>query len=915
MRILVAIGIIFFLTVLTTKGISLLPDWWWFNEVGYQQVFIKPFVTQVILGLGTFTFFTIFVLGNILAAGRSKTPWIRLVPKELTGQAMTITQKQVNVTAIVLTTIVGLLFGFILSFFWEEVLLFINQVPFGQNDPLFGKDISWYLFTLPIYSVVLGSLSFMLFATTIAVFLIYLIKGSLGLEMFAKFFGLKKAKQIEQDKRARMHVSILGFLLLAVIAVQTYLSIYGLATKDNGIVFGAGYTDVSIVLPIVYISVGIFAFLALVTLFYGISGKQKPLYVGVGLYVVVQIAAVVLPSTIQQFIVAPNELVKETPYIDNAIKSTQKAYALDVVNRENLSGETTLTAEDIKANETTLNNVRLWDRGPLLSTFSQIQEIRTYYEFASIDNDRYMIDGQLQQLMLSPRELSSDTLPNKNWINERLIFTHGYGAAVGPVNEVTSEGLPVLYVQDLPPKTSVPELEIKRPEIYFGELSNDHVIVNTKQKEFDYPQGDQNVQATYEGDGGVAIDSFWKKIMYALHFESTKIILSEDITSESRVMYHRNIKERLEKVAPFLTFDNDPYSVIADGKFYWIADAYTMSNDYPYSQRSSFNGRPINYIRNSVKVVIDAYDGKITMYRTEANDPIISAYEKAFPGMFKSINDMPESLYAHIRYPEDIFTLQTNMYTTYHMDDPAIFYNKEDQWDIPAIAVEGEGQTADIPPMAPRHIIMKLPGEETEEYILMIPYNPRGKDNLSAWMIARNDGENYGKLSVYHFPKQKLVYGPKQIIGRINQDPEISRQIALWDQRGSQVIQGPLLIIPVEESLLYVRPLYLKAESGKIPELERVIVAYENRISMQPTLDQAISEIFGTEVDSSDEDTTEEPAQDESDEPSEEQPTIGQDTERLQEASRVYERAMEALRNGNWTEYGNQLDRLGELLK
>jgi uncharacterized membrane protein (UPF0182 family) len=515
--------------------------------------------------------------------------------------------------------------------------------------------------------------------------------------------------------------------------------------------------------------------------------------------------------------------------------------------------------------------------------------------------------------MLSPRELASDSLPNKSWINERLTFTHGYGVSAGPVNQVTPEGLPVLFVKDLPPKSEVKELEITRPEVYYGEIPNEYVIVKTKSKEFDYPKGEDNVYTNYAGSGGVEIDSSWRRLLYAIRFGSLKLFLSSDITKESRILYYRNIKERVSKIAPFLTYDRDPYLVIDRGKMYWILDAYTSTDSYPYSQPLPLNGGNVNYIRNSVKAVVDAYDGTIKFYQADLDDPIIKTYTKIFPKTFQKLKDLPKGLISHLRYPEDIFTLQTAIYTTYHMDDPQIFYNKEDQWEIPAIAQGGTTQTeGKTPTMNPRHMIMKLPGEKTEEFILMLPFTPRAKDNLSAWMVARNDGQEYGKLVVYRFPKDKLIFGPKQIIGRINQDAEISRQISLWDQGGSQVIQGSLLVIPIEESLVYVRPLYLKAATGKIPELKRVIVAYENKIAMEETLEEGLAKIFGTAEGQT--------------KPSGETPVTAAPTDSprgeagttkeglLNLANESYEVAIRAQREGDWTRYGEEIKKLGEIL-
>jgi len=471
----------------------------------------------------------------------------------------------------------------------------------------------------------------------------------------------------------------------------------------------------------------------------------------------------------------------------------------------------------------------------LLDTLGQLQEIRTYYQFNSVDHDRYTIDGKYRQTLLSPRELKSENLPNRTWINEHLTFTHGYGVSLSPVNQVTPQGLPVLLIKDIPPRSSV-DLKVGQPEIYFGELSSDHVFVNTGTKEFDYPEGEKNVYKNYEGSGGFPVDSFINKALLAARFKTLKILFSQDINNESRVLMYRNITERVLKVAPFLRLDSDPYLVVTEGKMKWIYDAYTVSDRFPYSQTIPRFG---NYVRNSVKVVIDAYDGSMDFFISDPNDPIIQTWKKVFPELFKELNEMPEDLRKHIRYPSDLFTIQAFIYATYHMKTPQVFYNKEDQWEIPEI---------DNKMMEPYYTIMKLPGNKAEEYILMLPFTPSGKSNLSAWMVAQSDGENYGKLIAYTFPKQKLIYGPNQIVARINQDAEVSRQISLWDQRGSKVIQGTMLVIPIEESLIYVRPLYLKADAGKIPELKRVIVGYEDTIAMERTLEEALAKIFGEEA-------------------------------------------------------------------
>ncbi|MDP3948414.1 MAG: UPF0182 family protein [bacterium] len=916
---------LFVVFILSSSIVAFVTDWWWFSEVGYTQIFIKSLVAKIALFSGAGFFAAAFLLANFFLAIRSKISWTVLLPAALIGRPVNVDSRIVKKLAVVFSLVIAVFFGLVTAANWQEVLKFISGAPFGTADPIFGKDIGFYLFTLPVFVMGLGLIKFLVLLSLVGSAIIYFLRGSLHVA------SLRLLKQIQIDRWARIHLGILLAIFLSTIAVGVYLSRFTLLTSQDGLVFGATYTDATVRIFMLWISMTAAALAAVSAAFWAWKGKLAPLIGAVFLYVVVGFAGTVIPSLVQKLVVAPNELVKETPFIKYNIAATRQGFALDKIEEREISGDKPLTASDIANNNLTVKNVRLWDRKPLLSTFSQIQEIRTYYEFAEVDNDRYIIDGEIRQIMLSPRELASESLPNKNWINERLTFTHGYGVAAGPVNQVTPEGLPVLFVKDLPPKSEVKELEISRPEIYFGELSNDYVITKTKSREFDYPKGEENVYATYEGNGGVELNSFIRRVFYAVKFQSLKLLLSNDITSESRILYYRTIAERVAKIAPFLTFDRDPYIVIADGKVYWIADAYTTSDHYPYSEPIRLNGGNINYIRNSVKAVVDAYSGSIVFYQADANDPILKTYATIFPGTFRPLSEMPESLVSHLRYPEDIFTLQTAAYSVYHMDDPQIFYNKEDQWEIPAIASEGEGALSGvIPPMQPRHIIMKLPGGNPptggEEYVLMLPFTPRAKDNLSSWMVARNDGENYGKLLVYRFPKDKLVFGPKQIIGRINQDSEISQQISLWSQGGSQVIQGPLLVIPIEESLLYVRPLYLKAQTGKIPELKRVVVAYENKIAMEETLEEGLMRIFGDAVPAGRQGTGIRPEGSQTARPSaspaspSEAGRAGgapsQDIqERIQRAAAAYEEALRAQRDGDWARYGEAIRRLGDILK
>ncbi|MGB9847022.1 MAG: UPF0182 family protein, partial [Desulfotomaculales bacterium] len=504
---------------------------------------------------------------------------------------------------------------------------------------------------------------------------------------------------------------------------------------------------------------------------------------------------VIYPSLLQKLVVIPNEMEREKPYIENNIKMTRIAYDLNTVEKKSFPAGKTITAQDLQENEDTVKNIRLWDYRPLQQTYSQLQEMRTYYEFKDVDVDRYTVDGHYRQVMLSARELNVNSLPEaKTWVNQHLKYTHGYGIAMSPVNEVTSEGLPEFFIKDIPPVTRT-NLKVERPEIYFGELTNQYVLVNTRSQEFDYPVGEENAWSTYQGKSGVQINSLFRRVIFAVAFHDYKLLLAGDVTNESQVLYYRNIVERARKVAPFLLYDGDPYIVLSEGKLYWILDAYTVSNMFPYAEPFQ---EDLNYIRNAVKVVIDAYTGQVSFYAILPDEPVLKAYEKIFPGLFLPFEKMPADLKNHIRYPEDLFTIQAKKYAVYHMEDYRVFYNKEDKWNLPSELFGAEEQT-----MEPYYTIVHLPGEERPEFIQIMPFTPQNKKNMIAWLAGRSDGSDYGKLFVYEFPKQELVYGPMQIEARINQDTLISQQITLWDQGGSRVIRGNLLVVPIKDALLY----------------------------------------------------------------------------------------------------------------
>ena len=885
--------------ILAPKLVSFYVDWLWFGSVDLAQVFATTLKAQLFWTLAGGLLGFLVVYASHLAMARATRGRVLALSIENIAALRLEMPGRLDRIALVVPVLGALVVGFLFAGNWRTFLFQANATSFGSADPVFGRDISFYIFSLPALEIVVSALLLSLGMALLAATVMYVLKGALALT----------GRGIAVERPVSVHLSVLGSLLFLVLALDTFVGMHAVLFSTRGLVAGATYIDVNARLPLMnpqMLLAVVVAALILVNIF---VRRSLLVFVGIGAYIVVAVVgSTVYPALLHKFVVAPNELVKETPYILRNIAATRKGFGLDVVEERNLSGQTGLSREDVEKNGATISNIRLWDHRPLLDTFSQVQEIRTYYDFTTVSNDRYLINGEYRQTMLSPRELSSDSIPTKNWINETLTFTHGYGLTLGPVTQVTPEGLPVLLVKDIPPVSTAAEIQITRPEIYYGKLSSSYVIVNTKSKEFDYPAGEKNVFTEYAGAGGVKIDSLLRKLAFTVHFGSMKLLLSNDITARSRVLYHRNIAERIGRVFPFLRLDGDPHMVVADdGRLVWMYDAYTVSDRYPYSQPTAGG---VNYIRNSVKVTVDAYDGSLKFYLADPADPIAQTVAKIFPGVLRPMFEMPKDLRRHIRYPLDIFEVQTAVYSTYHMEDPQSFYNREDQWEIPVMGVEGqrvEGQRAQ---MEPYYTVMKLPGEKKEEFILMTPFNPKKKDNLSAWMAARSDGEHYGKMIVYRFPKDRLVYGPKQIVARINQDTEISRQVSLWDQRGSAVIQGTLLVIPVERSLIYVQPLYLRAETGKIPELKRVIVAYENKIAMEETLERALARIFG-EGTGADPDAGAVGSLNPSAAKTRLPAAAGDLAARAREH---YDRAIKAQREGNWALYGEEIEKLGEII-
>ena len=877
--------------VMTPALTTLLTDWWWFEEIGYGVVFRREWMTRILVFLIAGAVGSVVLYLNLRLAQRGLVPDPMVVRIGGSRARLDLTEvlRRVSLPA---ALILGALSGLAVAGAWEVILRARYGTPFGVADPIFGRDIGYYVFTMPGLSLALGFVWWLAGLSLVLSLLLYRFRGDL----------VFRPKRVQLEPSAGMHLGALLAVLFLLTALRLWLvNTPSLLYSSTGPLVGASYTDLHATLPALRLS-AVVAAIAAVAMLVGGLRRKLVLYaaVAVATYLVIGVLGRgALPAVVQKLVVAPTELTRERPYLEHHIRATRRAWGLDSVELRDLSSEATLTLADIRANPATIENVRLWDREPLLQTFGQLQEIRTYYDFVSVDDDRYWIDGKYRQVLLSPRELNPAALPTRTFINEHLTFTHGMGLTLSPVNQVTAEGLPVLFVQDLPPRTTG-SLAVTRPQIYYGELAGEYVIVGTRQREFDHPSGEENVYTAYQGSGGVPLGGMLRRALFALRFGSSNILFSGEVTPASRILYYRTILARARRALPFLEFDRDPYMVLReDGTLVWLLDAYTTTDRFPYSQRLADG---TSYMRNSVKLAIDAYDGSLTAYVSDAGDPLLRTWDRVYPGILVPLDNMPADLRAHVRYPDDIYRHQTALYTTYHMESPEDFYHREDQWQIPVVA-QPDGS---VPFM--RHLVMRLPGEEQAEFIYMVPFTPRGKQNLAAWMVARSDGDAYGQLRVYRLSRQSLVFGPRQIENRINQDTEISRQVSLWDQRGSRVIRGNLLVIPIEESLLYVQPLYLQADGGQIPELKRVVVAYQNRVVMHETLDLALTALFGG---GSGEVAT----------PrvliaAEESEGSGQEALRAlaAEARRSYQQALDAQRAGDWTRYGEEIRRLGELL-
>ena len=885
---------LFFLLAIAAQVVPFYTDWLWFGEVGYTGVFWTTLSLRGTLFATVMVGVLVFMAANLMFAARTAAPDVLWELEDQLGlPGRVVIEPLIRRFLPIVLTVIAVIAGLRSSTHWETVLGFNNAQPFHVNDPVFGHDLSVFVFQLPLWRLIHGWAIALVAGTMLLTLVLYVLQRSLVLT----------TRGPRLASGARTHLLLLGALLLALKGVGFWLDRYEIVFSPRGVVFGASYTDVYATLPALF-WLAVLAGLAALACVAQVARPGLRLVAG-GLILLAFVWIVglgIYPLLLQTYRVKPNELAFERPFIEHNIRMTRQAYGLDRIAEKEFPADETLDAKALTRNETTIKNIRLWDYRPLLRTFAQLQEIRTYYKFVDVDNDRYHLGPDYRQLMLSPRELSYAHLQGgRNWINEHLTYTHGYGVVVGPVNRVTAEGLPEFFVKDIPPQSADVFPAITRPEIYYGELSNEYVLVRTRSQELDYPRGDQNVYTRYQGRGGIPITSWLRRLAFAARFGEPKIILSDDLTPESRILMYRTVTDRIQRIAPFFRYDRDPYLIISDGgRLIWMLDGYTSTDRYPYSDPVRGIG---NYMRNSVKVTVDAYDGTVTFYLADPTDPVVQAFSHGFPGLLVPLAKLPADLQQHIRYPEDFFAIQARKYATYHMLDPQVFYNREDMWAIPRRTVEGRERE-----MEPYYTIMRLPGETKEEFILLTLFNPSRRDNMIGWLAARSDPPTYGRLIAYNFPKQKLVYGPRQIDARIDQDPVISQQLSLWNQRGSTVIRGSLLAIPIERSLIYVQPLYLAAaEQGALPELRRVIVAHGNQIAMEPTLEQSLARIFGGRVSPAAASAAPPPAGAPSPAPS--------DRALAQRALDLYQRSQDALRRGDWAVYGAEQKRLEDTLR
>lgn len=900
-----AFGILFGLGALLYASSDFLVDYWWFKSEGFANLFWKRVLPQWGL-MAIVTLIGTLWLGLVALASR------KAVQEDPDNAGLTL-----NLGPKLLWWGIALLWALFvgnrLRSAWPEALLFLHGQPFGAVDPLFGHDVGFYVFTLPFLQILRQGALLLAFGGL-------LISG--GITAYGLYLTVQLTNRPPDPGRKILRIPALQFALAALlVGLDFVLRRYDLLYSPRGVGWGACYTDVHVLIPAYWALVGLCLVFAIGALWAAVKRPQwrKLGTVAVVLGLLGWGLESLAPAVVQKYIVDPNEFQLEKPYIEANIKSTLQAFGLDKLQQSDVEPASMIRPQDVENDRDTLENIRLWDFKALLRSYKQLQEIRTYYTFSGADTDRYLLNGHRHQVMLALRELDPSGLQNPTWVNRHLEFTHGYGLVMNGAGQMGANGQPDLWIRDLPPVSRI-DLNIDRPQIYFGETDNNYVFVKTRVNEFDYPSGNSNARTRYEGSGGAPIGSMWRRLVYSIALKDSKILFSDVFTPESRIFMRRAILSRLQEVTPFITYDSDPYPAVVDGQILWIVDGYTLTTLYPYSQPmplvTTAGGRetvqPVNYMRNSVKAVVNAYSGKMTFYLMDEQEPLAAAWKGVFPDLFTSADKMNPELRAHLRYPEDMFRVQARAFRTYHMTDANTFYNKEDMWETLAMTDNRTigGMWADEPvDMDTYYVTLKLQGEEDRaEFMMMTPYTPTGRDNMIAWIAARCDGEHYGDLIVKRFSKRTLIYGPNQVSALINQTPEISAQLSLWTQRGSDVLMGHLLVVPVGNSLLYVQPLYLMAAKSDLPELKRVIVSSGGQVAWGETFDQALAALMNQPVKTPDGNSS-------SSQATTTFTITEKDRDLLDAVRRTFDRGQKSLQQGNWSDFGQAMDELDQLLR
>jgi uncharacterized membrane protein (UPF0182 family) len=882
---LIAAAVIFLVLLFVTSG--LIQQWLWMRQVGYLDIFWR--LLSVKWSLWALSFLVVFLYSwiNFRFAATTTAALARGTDGDTlrvyTKAGVGISPAFLKVGGVVISAVIALIFALNFHPAWDTYLRFHWGGAVGQSDPIFGRDIGFYLFRLPFYELIQNSLMGLTFITLLIVLVAYTYFG---------VFRFGRNEILPRGWKVIGHLSLLFIFLIGVWGWGYYLDRFELLYSTTGVVYGVGYTAYNVSRITLWIMLFASILLAIIVAVSLFTRRFKMLQISAASYFVLYfVVIIVLPGLVQKFKVQPSELELEAPYLKHNIEFTRKAFQLDQIKETSYPAVGDLTLDDIPKNQETIDNIRIWDWRPILQTYRQTQEMRLYYQFYQVDVDRYHLEDGYHQVMLSARELAAQLPPKaRTWVNEYLQFTHGYGPVMNFVSKKTPEGLPDYMIDNIPPESAF-GLEVNQPAIYYGEKTPGYRIVATKIKEFDYPKGDQNVYTSYQGKGGIPLDRLWKRVLFAWTQSDINILLTSYLGPESRIQIWRNVRQRVARVAPFLNLDQDPYLVLSEGKLYWIQDAYTISDRYPYSAPYEKAFKQLNYIRNSVKAIVDVYDGSVQLYVVDPQDPVLALYRRAFPGAFKDLAEMPQDLKNHLRYPEDLFAIQADLYRTYHMTTPQVFYNQEDLWDLPQEKYAGSAI-----PLEPYYILMRLPGTQALQYLLMTPFTPQSRDNMIAWMAAKCDFPEYGHLIVYQLPKKRLTFGPIQIEAMIDQNTLISEQLSLWDQKGSRVIRGNLIVIPIDNAFLYVEPVYLLAEGINIPQLKRIIVIHGDKVVMEPTLDQALRAVFGAA--GPEMQTIAAPVQ----------------SDELIRAREEFDKAQQALEHGKWQDFGNAMETLKKIL-